>query len=156
MPRSPRRPVGRPRGSTLLDAALIRRIAVSIRELLSERHTRRILGIPYATWRDWKKRGEKEERRRARGLEPRPTEEQFYLFSVTLKKAAAQGIQKQLQIIARAGTKTWQAAAWLLERTHGDDFSTAAFEYKVMKELEKFKRATADRVPNFRTPRCSA
>jgi hypothetical protein len=122
---------------TALDSDLIKQIAKGLKELVSQRHVRRILEIPETTWRRWKKRGEKEQRRLSRGLEGKPDERIFVAFVATLKKADSEGVRNCIRLINKAAPKHWQAAAWILERTHPTEFSLAAFEYRIRKIVEE-------------------
>lgn len=42
----------------------------------------------------------------------------FYDFRVAIDRARAEGEEKHVQNIVNAGTSTWQASAWWLERTN--------------------------------------
>jgi len=65
-----------------------------------------VAGVDYNTFRGWIVRGEKE------------GEGEYWEFSEAIKKSKAIFIQSNLQIIkAAAKKKTWNAAAWLLERS---------------------------------------
>src|SRR6267142_3687554 len=44
-------------------------------------------------------------------------------FSEAIKKSEAEFKNKNITIIQKADAKTWQAAAWLLERKHQDEFA---------------------------------
>lgn len=62
------------------------------------------LGFTYGTIRNWVTKGN-------RGLSP------YAEFVTELKKAEAGGERFLVQIIRKAARKSWQAAAWLLERS---------------------------------------
>ena len=45
-------------------------------------------------------------------------------FSEAIKKAEADAVARNVLIVEKEAEKTWQAAAWWLERRHRDDFAT--------------------------------
>lgn len=44
-------------------------------------------------------------------------------FAERVKKAHAEAIQRNVKIVRKAADRSWQAAAWWLERRQKDDFS---------------------------------
>ena len=65
-------------------------------------------GIDKSTLYDWLRRGARSPRGPYRG------------FSNAVKKALAEAEVRDVALIAKAGTKEWQAAAWRLERKFPD------------------------------------
>ena len=47
---------------------------------------------------------------------------EFAQFARAMKKAEAEAIRANLEIITMAAVDSWQAAAWILERRHPDQF----------------------------------
>ncbi|MBM3268913.1 MAG: helix-turn-helix domain-containing protein [Candidatus Sericytochromatia bacterium] len=82
-------------------------VATAIRAGASREAAAAQAGIARSTLYDWCKRGES-------------GDEQFTWFSDTLKKAEADLEAKALAHILEAAGKSWQAAAWLLERRFPD------------------------------------
>jgi len=65
-------------------------------------------------------------------------------FLEALKKAEASAIVRNVQIIQKAAGKTWQAAAWWLERKYPQDWSALRGELRDLSrrlaDLEKRRR----------------
>jgi hypothetical protein len=68
-------------------------------------------GVPQATFYDWWKRGDE------RGA---PGDAPFREMRVRVERARAEGEVRNVGIIAAAGQESWQAAAWMLERSYPD------------------------------------
>ncbi len=82
-----------------------------------------LVGISVSGFQFWKLRGSQAEVKELRG-EPLDVNERAYLeFSVALRKAVSDSIERNLATIQRASEKSWQASAWLLERRHPQMFS---------------------------------
>lgn len=61
--------------------------------------------------------------------------------------AESQFIVDSLAVIRQAGEKSWQAIAWILERTHPDQFGqTVIIERQASKALEAFWRLAEERL----------
>lgn len=69
------------------------------------------VGIASVTYYDWIKRGE------------RATSGQYREFYLNVKKARAEAIARNVAIIQKAATHSWQAAAWWLERSCPAEFA---------------------------------
>lgn len=77
-------------------------------------------------------------------------------FSEAVKKARLVAKDQCVKIIRRAALKSWQAAAWYLERKHRDEFSTKHFlthdgtivnlTAAAAKTAAKYKKPTTDAV----------
>ncbi len=68
----------------------------------------------------------------------------FARFSYTLKKRECEGVCQLLDDI-KAGVKSWQSRAWILERRFPMDFALGAQELAQLKqELEDIKKALKD------------
>lgn len=70
----------------------------------------------------------------------------FALF-VAVKTAQAEYVQSCLGEIRLAAPKSWQAAAWLLERMHRDEFGGDKLEINQLKKELKELRALVVQVP---------
>ncbi len=82
-------------------------------------------GISYETFRTWEK--------------------EKSVFSVAIKKAEAECKVARIQTILKASDKSWQAAAWWLERRYGDEYGRMVKEEKpqnvvTIEELEEAGR----------------
>ena len=66
------------------------------------------------------------------------------VFSVAIKKAEAECKVARIQTILKASDKSWQAAAWWLERRYGDEYGRTHKEEPVnavtMEEIEEWGR----------------
>lgn len=70
----------------------------------------------------WMARGRKE------------TEGIYFQFVQAIKKARSEAMDRNVEIIQTAAKKTWQAAAWYLERQFPEEFAS---ESKTVRELRK-------------------
>ena len=81
-------------------------------------------GISYETFRTW--------------------QSEKSVFSVAIKKAEAECKVARIQTILKASDKSWQAAAWWLERRYGDEYGRIPKEEPenavTMEELEEAGR----------------
>jgi len=75
------------------------------------KHAAMYAGVSYDSVNLWAKRGKRE----SSGI--------FFDFYQSLKKAEGNAIVRNVGIIENAANKTWQAAAWWLERRYPDDFA---------------------------------
>lgn len=74
-----------------------------------------LLHVPYATFKQWVARGE--------GTHERPATEAHVAFVSAIKEAKAKREARWEGVIEEAALGgTWQAAAWLLERTNRKEF----------------------------------
>jgi hypothetical protein len=71
----------------------------------------------------------------------------FALFHA-VKTAQAEYVQSCIGEIRTAAPKTWQAAAWLLERMHRDEFGGDKLELNQLKKELRELRALVVQVPN--------
>lgn len=117
-------------------------------------------GISHQTWHNWQNRGKTERERLnvQKDAQPDPREAPYVDFVDAVEKAFAEAEARNLAIIQNAAIGgTWQAAAWILERTRGKkyvrteraevsgpegspmriDVSTEDLERKISKILEK-------------------
>ena len=88
----------RPGRRSKLNPQVAERAAELIEMGLTYTQTADALGVGRTTFHRWRKENE--------------------TFRDTLKKAEAQGVAAMLGVIRAASAKSWQAAAWLLERRH--------------------------------------
>lgn len=78
-------------------------------------------GIGYSTFRDWMKNAEKIAAGEGKGIR---NQAELLKFSEDVKRAEAEGAKTLMALIWSAASEgTWQAAAWILERRHKQDFS---------------------------------
>jgi len=117
-------------------------------------------GISHQTWHNWQARGRTERERLnvQKDATPDPKEAKYLDFVEAVEKAFAEAEARNLSLIQNAALAgTWQAAAWILERTRGKryvrtekaevsgpddgpvriDVSTEDLERKISKILEK-------------------
>lgn len=72
-------------------------------------HACKAAGVPYRTYRDWYTKGEK-------------GDQTYRTFYFKMLEAEGQFVTANLVTIQKAAGKTWQAAAWLLERRYPKEF----------------------------------
>lgn len=77
-------------------------------------------GIDYSTFRNWMNRGEDALQRQSEGDKLTKVEKEFVDFVEHIQKAEAEAEARNLMIINKAASDSWQAAAWYLERKHHD------------------------------------
>ncbi len=87
-----------------------RRIYKALRIGASKKHAAYAAGISYELLRQWMQKGKQEESK------------EFIAFLAALKRAESDFCMKALKNINDAGTKKWQAAAWLLERRYPEHY----------------------------------
>jgi transposase len=99
------------------------------------------LGVTRQTFREWLKLGGREARRRERGKPADPARDLHVEFSYAVKKAIADTESDHLSQIQAAGTESWQALAWVLERRFLGKWSLNKAELRELRkrldELEK-------------------
>lgn len=100
---------GRPRQSDLLDE-VGKDLLKHIRAGVPFKYACEAVGISYQTYAEWVRKG-----KRARSG-------QYRDFYEEVKKARGNAISRNVAIIQKAAEKTWQAAAWWLERTCPEEF----------------------------------
>ncbi len=114
------------------------------------------MGLTRETFYQWLKVGGRERRKRERGKDPDRKLDLHCAFSDTVKRALAHAEIDFLSQIQAAGTESWQAIAWLLERRHIGKWSLQRAEVRELKrrlgELEKAHGAKPAE-PSGRTPR---
>ena len=100
------------RGSSAITPELVAEIAKLVRLGSPMGRAAEANGIPDATASDWFKRG----RDQTGGL--------YHDFAEAITQARGTFVSHHLAVITRAAQEgTWQASAWLLERTHPEYFS---------------------------------
>jgi hypothetical protein len=102
--------VGRPDG---LSEEIERRILAVVRTGADLAVAAEAAGISRSTLHRWRARGEGE------------GEGRFFEFEAALARAEAEAEARLVALIARAGERHWQAAAWLLPRRFGERWSLA-------------------------------
>lgn len=101
--------VGRPPGSELLD--FVKEDFIKLIKLgVPIRYACDGVGISEATYYQWMEWGKKNK------------SEQFVLFYRDVKRARADALKRNVAIVQKAAAKTWQAAAWFLERSFPEQF----------------------------------
>jgi len=77
-------------------------------------------GLTKETFYEWLRRGKKEKERLSKNPKSNAIEkeEKYLIFSDAINKAIGQSELLDVATIARASRRTWQAAAWRLERKH--------------------------------------
>jgi hypothetical protein len=91
-------------------------------------------GVGASTVRAWLATG----RRQRRG--------RFRAFLAAVKKAEADAVVRNVAIIQKAAHKSWQAAAWWLERKRGEDWSqTKDLVHQLAKEVQELKKLVGNR-----------
>jgi transposase len=95
---------------TKLNHDLIKQIAKMIELGTPNKYVAQAIGVDITTWYKWLQRGE----RAKSGI-------YFDLF-VSVKKAEAKAISRNVSIIQKAAIDNWQAAAWWLERRYPEEF----------------------------------
>lgn len=82
----------------------------------------RMVGISRSTHYNWMERGKKALELEEKGKKVPESEKVYLDYLDTIKKAEATAIVRNVLIIQTAAKKTWQAAAWWLERAHYKDY----------------------------------
>jgi hypothetical protein len=91
-------------------------------------------GVGESTLRFWLARGRRQRRGRYRTL------------LAAVKKAEADAVVRNVAIIQKAANKTWQAAAWWLERKRSQDWSqTKDLVLQLAREVQELKKRDAQR-----------
>ncbi len=107
----------------IADPELRHLIVEAVRQNMPYNAAAALAGVSETGLHLWKLKGNQAEAKEMRG-EPLNINEQAYLeFMRSLKHAASDAIERNLAIIQTAAGKSWQAAAWLLERRHPQMFS---------------------------------
>ncbi|MDP2217807.1 MAG: hypothetical protein Q8J68_11045 [Methanolobus sp.] len=107
--------MGRKKGSTIM-AEVSEPLIKLLKSGVPVIHACDAVGITSVTYYDWMKRGELE------------TTGQYHDFYLLVKQARAEAIARNVAIIQKAATHTWQAAAWWLERTCPAEFGRREVE----------------------------
>src|SRR5262249_54121524 len=119
-------PTGRP---TLLTPEVQRHVCDAIAAGNTRHDAAEYAGVGESTLRSWLARG----RRQRRG--------KYRTFLAAVKKAEADAVVRNVAIIQKAATKTWQAAAWWLERKRGEDWSqTKDLVRQLAREVQELKK----------------
>ena len=93
-----------------LNEQLITQACEHIRNGVPQKYVAQYLGISEHTWYEWLKHGEEQKK----GI--------YSQFKQSVKKAQAEAIAKNVQLIQKAAITNWQAAAWWLERRYPKEF----------------------------------
>lgn len=110
------------------------------------------LSISRETFRVWQILGTKEQRRRDKGQEPNPKYDLHCELIGTIKKALAEAETEYLQLIQAAGTQTWTALAWILERRFPDKWATNRGELRALaKQLAALNQSRDHAKPHRNT-----
>lgn len=80
------------------------------------------VGISERVYYKWLKRGEKALKLEEKGNKIPKKEEIYVQFVQSIKKAKAKAVIRNVLVIQTAAKKSWQAAAWWLERSHHKDW----------------------------------
>lgn len=84
----------------------------------------KVAGINYATFKRWM----------VKGAKPKGSK-QFRAFCAIIKKTEAEIVESYCKTIKTASAKSWQAAAWWLERSHPGLFG---MNREMINDLKKF------------------
>ena len=103
--------IGRP---SKLTPKLIESISESIASGMPFNHAAVAAGVSERAFHTYQRQGKEDEEAGVDSI--------FLQFLQAMKKAEAQAIQKNLDIITKASVDHWQAAAWILERRHPQEF----------------------------------
>ena len=128
-------PTGRP---SILTPDVQRRLCEAIAAGNTRHDAAEYAGIGESTLRAWLAKGKHQRRGTYRAL------------LAAVKKAEADAVVRNVAIIQKAASKTWQAAAWWLERKRANDWSQGrdlvrqlAKEVKELKTLVGTRRTAA-------------
>lgn len=134
-------PAGRP---TLLTPELIRQAAALLPRALYVETVAAQLGVTAHTFRAWMRSGAKERVRREQGKAPDPKLDLHCEFSTVIKKASADAEADFLSCVQAAGTQSWQALAWVLERRFPQRWATNRGELRELaKQIARISTASA-------------
>jgi hypothetical protein len=128
-------PTGRP---SILTPDVQRRLCEAVAAGNTRHDAAEYAGIGESTLRAWLANGKRQRRGKFRAL------------LTAVKKAEADAVVRNVAIIQKAASKTWQAAAWWLERKRANDWSQGrdlvrqlAKEVKELKKLVRNRRTAA-------------
>ncbi len=86
-----------------------------------------LVGVRRQTVRNWLRRAARALQQAAKTSSPIPASEQLFVeFHQMHKRALAEGERVAVNQLRQAGEKSWNAAAWLLERRYPQHWSTKA------------------------------
>jgi transposase len=123
-------PTGRP---TALNPDVQRCICEAITAGNTRHDAAEYAGVGESTIRSWLAKG----RRQRRG--------KFRAFLAAIKKAEADAVVRNVAIIQKAAGRTWQAAAWWLERKRSEDWSqTKDLVRQLAREVQELKNLAAN------------
>ncbi len=78
---------------------------------------------------------------------------QFLEFLKAIKKAEADAVVRNVAIIQKAAQKTWQAAAWWLERKYPEDWGNSKADIAMLKKaVAELEKNAATRTPQTSGP----
>ena len=128
-------PTGRP---SILTPDVQRRLCEAVGAGNTRHDAAEYAGIGESTLRAWVAKGKRQRRGK------------FRVLLAAVKKAEADAVVRNVAIIQKAASKTWQAAAWWLERKRANDWSAGrdlvrqlAKEVKELKKLVRNRRTAA-------------
>lgn len=98
---------GKPGNKSLLTPKFIKQVEQLAAQGLTQRQIATILNINSCTISGWKSKGT--------ALSDK--------FVKALERGEARGVQRRLKVIDKAMNKSWQAAAWMLERRNPNEFA---------------------------------
>jgi len=116
-----KRKTGRP--LLLADDGVVKRLLDCIKLGVDTDDACNYAGITTRSYYSWKAEAKEIEKRISNGATPTARDKVFLHFLQALKKADADFIRSNHKIIEDAAKKSWQAAAWLLERRRPEKYS---------------------------------
>jgi len=119
-------PTGRP---SALTPDVQRRVCEAVSAGNTRHDSAEYAGIGESTLRAWLAKGKRQRRGK------------FRSFLAAVKKAEADAVVRNVAIIQKAANKTWQAAAWWLERKRPADWSqTRELVQQLAREVQELKK----------------
>jgi hypothetical protein len=91
-----------------------------------------------------------------RGEKPGKVHKPYRDFKAAVEEALAEGEARNVALIHRAAQKSWQAAAWLLERQHPERWAKAAERAAMKKQAEEQADGDSDEAGDARTSALAA
>lgn len=111
------------------------------------------VGVSRISFRAWIKRGTREAKRlRDPKAKPKTTEALYLQFLNAVKKAMAEGELYDAGVIKKAAVKSWQAAAWRLERRFPERWGQQRDALRELMAFLKEQRKATPREPDSETP----
>lgn len=107
----------------IADPELLHLILEAVRRNMPYNAAAELAGVTPTCLSLWKQYGRMAEAKELQGEKLNPNEQAYLSFVRGIRKAESEAIQRNLAIIQIAAKKSWQAAAWLLERRHPQMFA---------------------------------